>query len=125
MALAPGHGPPVQNLDSVIRLSLISCAEYSAVDSNDSSLPERAYSRSIGHFGRIRAIRPSTKGVRTSNSEYLAPQVGFEPTTLRLTSPSGASLWSDLLPQFPHGQYIRPACFRFRRHRRFLPAFAI
>src|ERR1022692_3290888 len=47
---------------------------------------ERGPSRSIGHFQQVRAVAPLTRRAESSLSDNLAPQVGFEPTTLRLTA---------------------------------------
>ena len=43
-------------------------------------------SRSIGHFQQVHAAAPLTRRPESSSSDYLAPQVGLEPTTLRLTA---------------------------------------
>src|ERR1035437_5604838 len=53
---------------------------------------ERPFPRNIGHFPQVRAGVPLTRSAESSLPDRMAPQVGFEPTTLRLTAePSAAA----------------------------------
>src|ERR1035437_2358625 len=49
-------------------------------------VPREAPSRSIGYFQRIHAAAPLTGRTESSSSDYLAPHVGLEPSTIRLTA---------------------------------------
>src|SRR5450759_2577067 len=84
-------GPSLQNvhwLEETLRKSPCNGPTSRSGPGVRVKLPDRreAAFRSIGHFPQVRAGVPSTRSAESSLPDRLAPQVGLEPTTLRLTA---------------------------------------